>query len=304
MNNKILFMGSSDYSLIILKKLISKFPVSLIVTQPDKPTGRGKRIEPALIKVQAEDLNIPVIQPKKISEEQFLNAINTHSIDLIIVAAFGKILPKWLLEYPKYGCLNVHASLLPRWRGASPIQAAILNGDQQTGATIIKMDEGIDTGPILSKRRIHIDISETSKTLEVKIAHTGSELLLDTLPDYLEGKIQPQSQSNSGATYAGLIKKEDGYLDLNQPAETLEKKIRAFNPWPICFLEWNSTLVRIYRAEVSSKKLLNKFQRGIYKNFPSVGTSTNDLILQEIQPSGKNKIDGKAFLNGARNWIN
>lgn len=297
-------MGSSDYSLIILKKLISKFPVSLIVTQPDKPTGRGKRIEPALIKVQAEDLNIPVIQPKKISEEQFLNAINTHSIDLIIVAAFGKILPKWLLEYPKYGCLNVHASLLPRWRGASPIQAAILNGDQQTGATIIKMDEGIDTGPILSKRRIHIDISETSKTLEVKIAHTGSELLLDTLPDYLEGKIQPQSQSNSGATYAGLIKKEDGYLDLNQPAETLEKKIRAFNPWPICFLEWNSTLVRIYRAEVSSKKLLNKFQRGIYKNFPSVGTSTNDLILQEIQPSGKNKIDGKAFLNGARNWIN
>ena len=154
MNLHILFMGSSDYSLIILKNLISKFPVKLIATQPDKPIGRGKKIEPALLKVLANDLSIPVIQPVKISEELFRDSIKTYSIDLIIVAAYGKILPKWLLEYPKYGCLNVHASLLPRWRGASPIQAAIMNGDHQTGATIMKMDEGIDTGPILSAQTV------------------------------------------------------------------------------------------------------------------------------------------------------
>jgi len=304
MNLHILFMGSSDYSSIILKNLISKFPVQLIATQPDKPIGRGNKIEPALIKILANNLSIPVIQPEKINEELFRNSIKSHPIDLIIVAAYGKILPKWLLEYPKYGCLNVHASLLPRWRGASPIQAAIMNGDQQTGVTIIKMNEGIDTGPILSARTVNIDPDDTGKSLSIKIAQTGSELIIDTLPDYIAGKLLPQPQSDSGATYAGLIRKEDGLLDFNQSAETLEKKIRAFNPWPICFLYWNSTPIRIFNVEISIEKKLGEFQRGIYNNYPSIGTSTNDLILLEIQPTGKKKIDGKAFLNGARNWMN
>jgi len=302
MNRKILFMGSSDYSLIILKNLISKFPVALVATQPDKPAGRGKKIEPALMNEMSNDLKIPVVQPKRINDDQFWETINAHSIELIIVAAYGKILPKKLLEFPKFGCLNVHASLLPRWRGASPIQAAILNGDQQTGVTIIKMDEGIDTGPILSKQAINIEVSETSKTLALKLAQIGSELLKDALPDYLKGKIQTQPQIDSGATYAGLIKKEDGLLDFNQPAENLERKIRAYNPWPICYMEWESNLVRIYKAEISSEKRLNQFQRGINNKYPSIGTSSNDLILLEVQPSGKNKIDGKSFLNGARNW--
>ncbi len=295
-------MGSSDYSLIILKNLISKFPVALVATQPDKPAGRGKKIEPALMNEMSNDLKIPVVQPKRINDDQFWETINAHSIELIIVAAYGKILPKKLLEFPKFGCLNVHASLLPRWRGASPIQAAILNGDQQTGVTIIKMDEGIDTGPILSKQAINIEVSETSKTLALKLAQIGSELLKDALPDYLKGKIQTQPQIDSGATYAGLIKKEDGLLDFNQPAENLERKIRAYNPWPICYMEWESNLVRIYKAEISSEKRLNQFQRGINNKYPSIGTSSNDLILLEVQPSGKNKIDGKSFLNGARNW--
>ena len=297
-------MGSSDYSLIILKDLISKYPVALIATQPDKPAGRGKKIEPAFMKVLAGDLKIPVVQPKKLNDEHFWETINAQSIDLIIVAAYGKILPKELLEFTNLGCMNVHASLLPRWRGASPIQAAILNGDEQTGVTIIKMDEGIDTGPILSMRATTIDISETSKTLSLKLARIGSDLLLDTLPDYLEGKIQAQSQSDAGATYAGLLKKEYGLLDFNQPAMNLEKKIRAYDPWPICYMDWDSTVLRIHKAEVSCEKRLQKFQRGIINNYPSIGTSTNDLILLEIQPSGKNKIDGKSFLNGARNWKN
>jgi methionyl-tRNA formyltransferase len=297
-------MGSSDYSLQILKNLIPKFSINLVVTQPDKPTGRGKRIEPALIKVFADESQIPVIQPEKIKEDVFRDAINSYSIDLIIVAAYGKILPKWLLEATKYASLNVHGSLLPRWRGASPIQAAILNGDLQTGATIMIMDEGIDTGPIISSMAVKIDPDETAKSLSKKIAAAGSELLNATLPDYLKGKLKPQAQSESDATYSGLIKKEDGLLDLDQPAEILERKIRAYNPWPVCFFDWNSTRFRVYKAEVSNEKKLGKNQRGTHKNYPAIGTSTNDLILLEIQPSGKNKIDGKAFLNGARNWLN
>ncbi len=296
-------MGSSEYSLIILKKLLSKYPVSLITTQPDKAVGRGRKIEPALLKDFAVDSSIPVLQPGKINEAHYQNEIKSQSIDLIIVAAYGKILPKWLLEYPKYGCLNVHASLLPRWRGASPVQAAILNGDQSSGATIMRLDEGIDTGPILKSQIVSIDPEDTGKSLMIKIAHAGSEILVNTLPDYLAGKLQPQPQSEVGATFAGLIRKEDGHLDFNQPAEILERKVRAFNPWPVGFFKWDSSLLRVFKVKISNEKRLEKFQRGIYQKLPSIGTSTNDLILLEVQPSGKNIVDGKSFLNGARNWI-
>lgn len=295
-------MGSSEYSLLILKNLAKQFSIKLVATQPDKPVGRDKNIRPSLIKVIADELNIPVIQPKKLNDEQFWKTLQAYDIDLIVVAAYGKILLKKLLEYPRFGCINVHASLLPRWRGASPIQAAILNGDRQTGVTILKMDEGIDTGPILSKRAIDIDARETSETLALMLSKIGSKLLSDTLPGYLEGKIQPQPQSDHGATYAGLIKKEDGLLDFNQPAEYLEKKIRAYNPWPICFMGWGKDFLRVYKAEVSNEKHFDQFQRGIKNKYPCVGTSTNDIILIEVQPSGKKRIDGKSFLNGARNW--
>jgi len=156
----------------------------------------------------------------------------------------------------------------------------------------------------LSAKSVNIDPEDTAKTLSMKIALAGSELLVNSLPDYLKGNLIPQAQSESSATYTGLIKKEDGLLDFNQSAETIEKKIRAFNSWPICFFDWNSTFLRIYKVKISNEKKLNKMQRGIYKNYPSIGTSTNDLILLEVQPSGKNKIDGKSFLNGARNWVN
>ncbi len=308
MNNSlkanILFMGSSDYSMQILKNLFTNFPVKLIATQPDKPVGRGKKIEPALIKAFANEVDIPVVQPEKISEALLRGLLSSFAIELIIVAAYGKILPKWLLESTKYGSINVHASLLPRWRGASPIQAAIMNGDQLTGATIMKMDQGIDTGPILGTRTVKIDPDDNAKTLSNKIGIAGSELLNDSLPNYLQGKLVPQMQKESEATYTRLIIKEDGHLDFDQPADILERKIRAFNPWPICFFNWNSTVLRVYRAVISKEKKLKQNQRGIINNYPSIGTATNDLILFEVQPSGKNKIDGKAFLNGARNWIN
>lgn len=303
MKRKILYMGSSEYSLTILKNLISEFPIALVATQPDKPAGRGKITEPALLKKAAEELSIPVIQPEKINDNIFWETIQAFSIDLIIVAAYGKILPKRLLDFPEFGCLNVHASFLPRWRGASPIQAAIIHGDRKSGATIIRMDEGIDTGPIISQRAIEIDTCETSQTLSTKLAQLGSDLLLETLPKYLDGRIQPQQQTESKATYSGLIKKEDGLLDFGQSAENLERKIRAFFPWPICYMTLGSEQVRIYKAEATNEKRLEKFQRGIINKYPSVGTATDDLILLELQVAGKKIIDGKAFLNGARNWL-
>jgi methionyl-tRNA formyltransferase len=302
MATNILFMGSSDFSINILINLAKEFPIKILATQPDRPAGRGKKIEASRVKILANELNIPVIQPKRIKDEQFFNTLYDYEIDLIIVVAYGKILPKRLLDHPKFGCINVHASLLPRWRGASPIQAAILNGDMHTGVTIMKMDEGIDTGPILSKRAIDLDFNETSEILAIKLSEIGSKLLTDTLPLYLEGKIQPQPQNDQGATYTGLIRKEDGILDFDQPSDQLEKKIRAYNPWPICFVKWENDYLRVYKAEVSLEKKLNQFQRGIINKYPCIGTSTTDLILIEVQPSGKKRIDGKSFLNGARNW--
>jgi methionyl-tRNA formyltransferase len=304
MKPKILFMGSSDYSLTILKKLTKAYPVSLITTQPDKPIGRGKKIELSLMKVEGEELKIPVFQPKTIKDEKFLDSVKNYEIDLIVVAAYGKILPKGLLEFPKFGCLNVHASLLPRWRGASPIQASILNGDLRTGVTIIKMDEGIDTGPILGEREIKIGARETSGSLLLKLADLGSSLLIDILPKYLEGIIEFHTQSDDGASYTGLVKKEDGLLNFTDRAEYLERKIRAFNPWPICYINWENIQLRVFAAEVSKEKNLEQGKRGIKDKYPCIGTLTNDLILKEVQPPGKKRIDGKSFLNGARNWVN
>jgi methionyl-tRNA formyltransferase len=304
MNPKILFMGSSEYSLTILKNLTKEFPISLIATQPDKPIGRGKKQEISLIKAGTQELEIPVIQPKTIKDENFLNLIKDHKIDLIVVAAYGKILPKTVLEYPKHGCLNVHASLLPRWRGASPIQAAILHGDKQSGVTIIRMDQGIDTGPILKEKMIEIDPRETSASLAVKLAQLGSELLNEILPDYLDGKIKPVEQSNTGATYTGLVKKADGLLDFKNTAEFIDNQIRAYNPWPICYMMWENRELRIFSAEVAKEKQLKEGQRGISAKYPCVGTQTSDLILKEVQPSGRKRIDGKAFLNGTRYWAN
>jgi len=217
------------------------------------------------------------------------------------VAAFGQILRQAVLDLPSFGCINVHASLLPRWRGAAPINAAILHGDEETGVTIMKMDAGLDTGPILSQRGIRIEPDETADSLFGKLSTLGADLLLDTLPGYLAGEIAPRPQPDDGVTYAPMLKKEDGRLDFSQAAEELERKVRAFNPWPGTYFEWDGNLLKVHRVStgLGTKR---EGERLVVDGLPAVGTSDGLLVLEEVQPAGKKSMPGKAFLAGAREW--
>ncbi len=303
MSLKIVFMGSSDFSVKILEALAGKYSLCGVLTQPDKPAGRGKTLTPPPVKVLAEKLVIPVLQPVKLKEpESFEQLANLHP-DLIVVAAYGQILRKNVLELPGYGCINVHASLLPRWRGASPIQASILHGDTVTGVSIMKMDAGIDTGPLLTKKAVEIAADETSRSLSQKLAEVGGQLLIDTLPLYLDGSLQPVPQDEEGATYVSMINKEDGLLDFNYSAERLERKVRAYIDWPGAYMDWDGQILKIRKARVLPSTGGEPGRRGKRDGYPSVETIDGKLILLEVQPAGKKWMDGKDFLRGARNWL-
>lgn len=303
MSIKIVFMGSSEFSVHILKDLAEKFPVSGVVTQPDKPAGRGKTLTPPPVKVLAGELGIPVLQPVRLRLPESFAQLESLQPDLIVVAAYGQILRQNVLDLPKFGCINVHASLLPRWRGASPIQASILNGDAASGVTIMKMDAGIDTGPELAKESVSIDPDETSLSLSDKLAKIGGKLLIETLPGYLDGTIKPTDQEENGATYASMIKKEDGQLDFNYPAEMLERKVRAYFDWPGAFMDWEGQILKVRKARVEVQGSTLPGKRAVYGGYPCVGTTKGDLVLLELQPAGKKWMDGKDFIRGARNWI-
>lgn len=299
---KIIFMGSPDFAVGTLRALHESYPVLGVVTQPDRAAGRGRELKPPPVKVLALELGIPVIQPEKLREPGAMEQLRAWSPDVIVVAAFGQILRQEVLDLPPFGCINVHASLLPRWRGAAPINAAILHGDEETGITIMKMDAGLDTGPILSQRSMRIKPDETAGSLFDKLSALGTDLLLDTLPGYLAGEIQPRPQPKVGSTYAPMLKKEDGLLDFSHPARELERKVRAFNPWPGAYFEWDGNLLKVHSASIGLGKM-RAGDRGIYLGLPAVGTSENLLVLGEVQPAGKKSMPGKAFLAGARNWV-
>ena len=296
-------MGSPDFAAIALKRLAQDFNVVGVVTQPDRRAGRGKKLVSPPVKVVADELGIPSIQPRRIRDEEAMDALRRFAPDLIVVAAYGQILRPELLQLPPRGCINIHGSLLPRWRGAAPIQAAILAGDKETGITIMLMDEGIDTGDMLAKRYIPIKDDDTAGSLFDKLALLGAELLVETLPKYLSGELKPQPQPEAGATYASMLKKEDGRLDFTQTAVELERRVRAFSPWPGTFFEWNSKPLKVHRAHVdaghpnpgSGTKLT-------VEGVPAVGTGDGVLVLDEIQPAGKKPMDGKSFLMGGRSW--
>jgi methionyl-tRNA formyltransferase len=302
MTTRIVFMGSPEFALPVLRKLVDMYPIVGVVTQPDRPSGRGRVLTPPPIKIFTDELHLPVIQPRRLRESAVMQQLLTWAPDLIVVAAFGQILRPEVLDLPRYGCINVHASLLPRWRGAAPIQAAILNGDKQTGITIMRMDSGIDTGPTLSQRAIPITVEENAVTLSIKLSNLGAALLLETLPDYLSGFLQAQPQDDSLATYAPMIKKEDGMLDFSQPAIVLERKIRAFNPWPGAFTFWKNQVLKIHRAHTDEMPAQTAGKLIIHQDLPAVTTKEGILVFDELQPAGKNILNGKTFLQGARNW--
>lgn len=301
MSIRVVFMGSPDFALPTLAALEKHYSVVGVITQPDRPAGRGRVLTSPPVKQLAVQLGIAVIQPAKLREPEAQEALKTWAPDLVVVAAFGQILRASVLELPRYGCVNVHASLLPRWRGAAPIQAAILHGDAETGVTIMKMDAGIDTGAILSQRAQSIRPEDTAGSLSSRLAEEGANLLVETLPGYLAGGLTPIAQDETRATYASMLTKEQGELDFSKPAEALERQVRAFQPWPGAYAYFQGEMLKVLRAHVDGSVAVPS-QRSIIQNLPAVGTTSGWLVLDEVQPAGKRPMSGDVFLRGARQW--
>ena len=296
-------MGSPDFALPTLSTLAKSHQVVGVITQPDRASGRGRELKSPPVKTLALELNIPVMQPEKLRMPEPMEQLRAWAPELIVVAAFGQILKKDVLELPRYGCINVHASLLPRWRGAAPINAAILAGDEETGVTIMKMDVGLDTGPMFAKKPIRLNPDDTAGSVLGALSTLGADLLNETLPDILSGKLTAEAQPAEGATYAPMLKKEDGLLDFTHSAIELERRVRAMNPWPGAWFEWNGNPLKVGRASVvSGEKSLTSGSRFTVEGRPAVMSADGALVLEEVQPAGKKIMSGKSFLAGARGW--
>jgi methionyl-tRNA formyltransferase len=296
-------MGSPEFALPSLRALTGHYSVIGVVTQPDRPSGRGRALTPPPVRLLADNLGLPVIQPSRLKEPAAMEQLQAWQPDLIVVAAFGQILRPAVLDLPRYGCINVHASLLPRWRGAAPIQAAILHGDAETGVTIMRMDPGIDTGPTLAMRNEPIHLVDSAGSLGARLARLGADLLIETLPGYLDGRYQPIPQPDSGATYAPMIQKTDGELNFAEPVELLERRVRAYQPWPGAFTAWRGQPLKILLARGEAAPVgLAPGARLILRGLPAVAAGGGVLLLEQVQPAGKKPMPGAAFLQGARDW--
>ncbi len=304
MSIRIIFMGSPDFAVPTLQAIAADsatYTLVGVVTQPDRPAGRHFTLMPPPVKVAAQALGIPLIQPQKLREPEALTQLKAWNPQLIVVAAFGQILRPEVLNLPQYGCVNVHASLLPRHRGAAPIQAAILAGDAETGITIMKMDPGLDTGPMIAQRAIAIEPHDTGGSLFEKLSQLSGPFLLETLPGYLSGKLMPVPQPESGSTYAAMLKKEDGLLDFTRSAAELERQVRALTPWPGCFLLEAGLPLKIHKAHTAAAKT-EPGKRVVIDGLPAIGTSNGLIVFDELQPAGKKPMSGKSFLAGGRAW--
>jgi len=302
---RIIFMGTPELAATSLAALLREpaFQVVAVVTQPDRPKGRDLKLQPSPVKVIALQADLPVLQPEKARDEKFVEALRSFQPDLVAVAAFGQILPKSILDLPRFGCLNVHTSLLPKYRGAAPIQWAIANGDPETGVTIMKMDVGMDTGDILSQRATPIRNEDNSQTLHDRLAQIGAALLVETIPDYIAGKIQARKQDAALATHAPKIKKENGLLDWTHPALQLWNRLRAFTPWPGAFTFLPAPprprLLKIWKAEPlpagtsEPGQLLSLDERGIV-----VACGEGALKILELQLEGGRRMNAREFLLG------
>ncbi|MGF6375448.1 methionyl-tRNA formyltransferase [Clostridiales Family XIII bacterium PM5-7] len=300
---KIVFMGTPEFSVPVLEAIINAgHEVGYVITQPDKAKNRGKKVQFTPVKEVALNNHIEVLQPQRIkNDEATMNLLRDYEPDIIVVVAYGQLLAKDLLDLPKWGCVNVHASLLPKLRGASPIQHAILLGEEKTGVTIMQMEEGLDTGDMLAKAELPIE-NMNGQELHDALGALGAELLVATLPKIQAGDIAPEQQDDELSTYAGMITKQDGRIDFTKTPEEIERKIRAFNPWPGAFCQYEEMQLKIWRAECILGKsealpgtILAATEAGI-----DIACGNGILRAIEIQLPGKKKIEVSAFLKGNR----
>lgn len=303
MSHRVVFMGSPEFALPALEALNYAYNVVAVVTQPDRPAGRGRHPQPSAVKQLAVGLKIPILQPASLRKLSAVTELAAYAPDLIIVAAYGQILPRSILEMPKFGCLNIHASLLPAWRGASPIQAAIANGDERTGVTIMLMDEGMDTGAILAQREVPIRSGTTAMELSDQLAHLGARTLIEILPAYLRGTLAAIPQDDSKKNFAPKLTKQDSLLDFRLPAQTLLNQIHAYQPWPGAVYQWGGKRLKILQAHVHPTFECDPSGRFVMNGLPAICTSDGLLVLDTVQPEGKKPMPGKAFLNGQPDWL-
>ncbi len=307
MSYRVLFMGTPDFAVPTLQALIAspEYEVVAVATRVDKPAGRGRRLRPSPVKEVALEHGIPVFQPRSLRKDpDAVAALAATEPDLIVVTAYGLILPKSVLDIPRHGCVNVHASLLPRWRGASPIAAAILAGDEVTGITIMLMDEGMDTGPILAQAREPIMPTDTTGSLAHRLSSLGARLLMETLPRWVAGEIEPTPQDDASATYAPMIKKEQGRIDWGKPATVLEREVRAYQPWPGSFTTWRGKLLKVLGATASPEPAGGE-PGSVVQVADGVGVATGEgtLLLRRLQMAGKKPTDVESFLRGHREFV-
>ena len=302
----IIFAGTPDFAATHLKALIdSNHNVIAVFSQPDRPAGRGNKLTASPVKQLAIENNLPIYQPATLKTEENQQIIANLNADIMIVVAYGLILPQAVLDMPKFGCLNVHGSLLPKWRGAAPIQRACWAGDSETGITIMQMDAGLDTGDMLYKLACPIESSDTSATLYEKLAKLGPQALLETLALINQGKIKPEKQQQSQATYAEKLSKQEAKLDWNLSAIQLERCVRAFNPWPVSYFEVNGEPIKVWQAEVMATQhnqpvgtILQADKKGI-----CIATSDGSLNMTILQPAGKKPMSAQDLLNSRKSWF-
>jgi methionyl-tRNA formyltransferase len=309
---KFIFLGTPEFGAIILENLINAgFAPALVVTETDKPAGRKKIIMAPVVKVTALKYNIPIVQPEKIVNCK--SEIENLKPDFAIVAAYGQIIPKEILDIPKFGFLNIHPSLLPKYRGATPVQYAILNGDKESGVSIMLLDEKMDHGEIVANIKCPLSNKETLETLLTKSAEVGSKLLIEIIPEWLDKKIKSMAQDETKATYTKILKKEDGKIDWTKSAEEIERQIRAFNPWPGTFCACEDNKFNIKMIKISKASIQEQTGDGPFgvpgKTYMAtnekiaVQTGKNFLIIEELQPESGKKMPASDFLKGRSDFI-
>ena len=309
---RIVFMGTPDFAVASLDALYKAgFEIAAAVSQPDKPKGRHAQAAPTAVKKRAEELGIPVLQPEKASDPEFLNKIRELQPDVIVVAAYGKILKKELLDIPRYGCINVHGSILPRWRGAAPIQWAVLEGDEEAGVTTMLMNEGLDTGDMLMMSKVKLSPDETAGSLFDKLAYLGGELIVETINEMYDGLLLPVPQPEEGVNYAPMLKKEMGLIDWSQTAESIDRLIRGLYPWPGAYSYSDGRLIKIHKAFIAEPSQDNAADNAALSTaggcagdvqtengriFVSCGSGRLELV--ELQAEGKKRMSAADFLRG------